>query len=252
MIFGSSTVYVIQDYIPRTSPAIHWVKTSDGNFSAEDRGVSEDVFEADIVFNLKESELITLESELGTVGGGNEAAREQLNITLSEGEEIFGADIDISGTLAVSVVDYGEIARNSFQSFSMPLRLRLITPSYTGSASIANLRIADNRYAANSAFDLRKLFAIDGSLSVLDGETDPGIFKAVFRQTQTEMKAIRRYLLTTARTASVSFPSSIGVSEPFGQRMGAGPFTCKVISWRDLGRKNFIDWELEIVFARVI
>jgi hypothetical protein len=252
MNWAGSTIYVLQAFKPITKPAIKWIQKSDGNWSASDRGASEDVFEADVVFSGPEAELANLEAELGTVGGDNPSQRQTFSLNLGSGEEIFGADIDISGALTITVVDYGKIVRNSFASFSMPLRLRLPSPSYTGVASISSLRIADNTYEPNSEFDLMKSFTLDGSATYLDGETDPGIFRAVFRQTFAEMKAIRRYLLTTARTSAISHPASLGVSEPYGQRMGSGPFTCKVIDWNDQGKVNYIDWELGITFARVI
>lgn len=250
MIWDGNTVYALWGYRPDTRPAIEWLQVADGNWKAVDRGASEDVFEAVINFRGPESELSDLESTLGSIGGANEANRESFSITCGEGEEIFGADIDYSGSLTVAVVGYGKIRRVSYPAYTMPLRLRLLSPSTTGSASISDLRIDNFSYEAGSEWDLNKQFTYDGSANYLDGATDPGIFKAVFRQKPAEMKAIRRYLLTTARTAVVGFPS-FGVDKPFGQRMGTGPFNVKIINWRDLGRDNFSDWRIEITFARV-
>lgn len=244
MTWDDSTVYTLWGFVPMTRVAVDWVKLADGNWNGSDRGVSEDVYEAAIVFKGTEAELSTLETELNT-------NKENFNLTCGTGEEIFGADVDYSGAIDVTVVDYGTIQSVNRGVYSMPLKLRALSHSNTGSASISNLRLASHRFEPNSLFDLDKSFTLDGTATYLNGETDPGIFHGVFKQTQTEMKAIRRYLLTTARTASVSFPS-FGVDSPFGQRMGSGSFNCKVISWRDMGRKNYADWELDITFARVI
>jgi hypothetical protein len=126
-----------------------------------------------------------------------------------------------------------------------------LSQTSAGAASLASLRVDGWEYDAGSEFDLKKIFSYDGTPYYLDGATDAGIFRARFRQTTAEMVAIRRYLLTTARTAAVAFPS-LGVSEPFGKRMGSGPFTCKIIHWKDEGRINYVDWALGITFARVI
>ncbi len=243
MNWAGSTVSALWGYQPITRPSVSWIRKSDGNWSGDDRGVSEDSHEAAINFKGTEAELSTLETVLA-------ANRESYSITCGAGEEIFGADVNYSGSLTVVVVQYGNIQSINKGVYSMPLKLRLPAPSFIGSASLANLRVA-HKFSPNSQFDISKQFSLQGTGRYLDYATDPGLFKAVFKQTFEEMKAIRRYLLTTSRTASVSFPA-IGISKPFGQRMGTGPFTVKVIQWRDLGRKNFTDWEVEITFARVI
>lgn len=252
MLWDGSTVYTVQQFKPQTRLSINWHRLSDGNWSALDRSNSEDTYEANVRFRGPESELADLESVL-------DSNRENFNITCGSNEEIFGADVDHSGSLDVTVVKYGKINHTAaFASFEMPLSLRLLSPSFIGSASIATLRRDGYSYEAGSEFSLGRGFALDGSVDYVDSEIDPGIFRAPFRQTFEEMKAIRRYLSTTARTATLSsFDfSALGLSEPFGQRVGVGSpsghFDVKIIAWKDKGKMNFIDWGLDITFARVI
>jgi len=80
--------------------------------------------------------------------------------------------------------------------------------------------------------------------------TEPGTFTAQFTQTRKEMPAIRRYLTITARATKIPFPTFGGITQPFGTRSGTGPFNARVIRWNDLGRNNFIEWNLSITFAR--
>lgn len=245
MTIDGSAVNIQWGFRPLTMPAIQWQRLADGNWTARDRGASEDVFESDIIFYGEEADISAVETYF-------HSNRNTVSIACaSAGEEIFGADISHSGTLTAIVTSYGPSQRVSFSGFIFPVRLRLVSPSTTGTAAITSLRLAGYKYEAYSEFDLRRFFTYDRTAYHFDGATDPGYFKGVFRQTTSEMQAIRRYLLSTARTASVSFPS-FGVSEPFGQRMGTGPFTVKAVAWEDLGRRNFADWELSITFARVI
>lgn len=248
MIWGGSTVYTTWKYKPVTMPAIKWVQTADKNWKGVDRGSAQDIYEAMVTFKGDTTELGTLETVLA-------ANRETMTITCSAGEEIFGAEIDYSGSLTVAVVDYGEIQRTNFAQHSMPLRLRLVgSPSIkTTTPSLSNLRLSDWQWSPNSEFDIKKTFSYDGTGYYLDGETDAGIFKAKFRQTQTEMEAIRRYLMETVRSNTISsFDfSGFGVSRPFGQRNAASTFNVKIIGWQDLGRENYSDWEISITFARV-
>lgn len=246
MDFNGSTVYTEWKYKPLTTPAIKWVQVANGNWNAVDRGTSEDIFEGDIRFVGPEAELQTLEAFL-------DSNREAFNATFGEGEEIFGADIDYSSALSVTVVKYEIPQRISFSQFGMGLRLRLVgSPSFVAtSPSLSNLRIANWSYSAGSQFDIDKKFTYDRTASYLDTATDPGIFKANFLQTQEEMEAIRRYLLVTARTATVAYPTSIGITEPFGQRVGVYTGDIKITGWKDLGRQSLINWGLSIDMRRV-
>jgi len=248
MDFDGSTVYTLWGYKPITTPAIKWIKIANGNWSGNDRGVTEDRYETYIVFKGPKTELQNLEDVLA-------ANREDFAITCGTGEEIFGADIDYSGALTVVVVSYGEIRRVGLATYSMSMRLNLPSPTYIGSASLDTLKLAGHAYEGYSDYDIGKLFAMDRTAYYLDGETDPGIFKASFLQTTDEMKDIRRYLLTTARNNTLSsFDfSKFGVSEPFGQRFrGEGSsFNVKIIDWSDTGRENFLFWGLDMTFARI-
>lgn len=248
MDWGGSTVYTPWGYKPLTAPAIKWHPVGDGNWKGVDRGASEDVYESQMVFKGPVAELSTLE----TVINSN---RETFSVTCSTGEEIFGAEIDYSSALTVSPVNYGKIQKVSFAEYSMPLRLRLVgSPSKVStSPSLGNLRLAQWRWSPNSDYDMTKLFTYDGTGNYLDYERDEGVFSATFKQTQTEMEAIRRYLLETARNNTISsFDfSNIGVDRPFGQRVASSTFDVKIISWQDLGRLNYTDWDLSITFSRV-
>lgn len=246
MDWNGTTVYTEWRYIPITKPSIKWIKTSNGNWQGVDRGASEDTFESQIRFVGPESELQDLENFL-------DSNREGMTIALGTGEEIFGADLDYSSSYSVTVVGYESPQRINFAQFGMGLRLRLVgSPSFvTTSPSLSNLRIANWSYNAGSEFDIDKKFTYDRTASYLDGATDPGIFVCNYLQTQSEMEAIRRYLLVTARNNTVAYPASIGITEPFGQRVGVYAGNIKITDWEDLGRQSYINWGLSITMRRV-
>jgi len=246
MIWDGSTVYTLWGYRPVTAPSIKWIRKADGNWSASDRGASEDVYEAEIVFRGPEAELNDLESVL-------DSNKENFSITCGTGEEIFGADIDYSGSLDITVVDYSSPnpSREDFAFWTMGLKLRLFSPSFVGTAgSLSTLKLSQFSYDAYSEFDNQKVFTYDGTAYYNEEDTEPGIFSASFKQTQSQAEAIRRYILSTNRSGAFTFPS-IGVDYPFGQRAGTGPFSVKIIEWNDEGRPNLVDWFFRIKFARV-
>jgi len=110
MDFNGTTVYTTWNYKPITTPAIKWNQVSNGNWNGSDRGSSTDIFEAQIRFMGPESELQALENFL-------DSNRESFTITLDTGEEIFGADLDYSSSLTVTVVNYSLPQRSGFPQY---------------------------------------------------------------------------------------------------------------------------------------
>lgn len=135
--------------------------------------------------------------------------------------------------------------------YEQRMRFRAISPSFVAdSPSLASLNMKDYSYEKGSTFDVIKHFAYNGTATYYDKATDPGHVRVIFEQTTAEMKAIRRYLLVTARENTVVMPS-FGISKPFGDRMGAGPFNCKIIAWKDQPKTDRNYWSIQIVFRRV-
>ena len=187
MIFGGQTINFLWGYIPKTELAIQWTQSGSGNWTGSDRGVSEDVYESNISFRGTFAELTLLDTALR----GN---RENFNITCGTGEEIFGAEIDYTGSLGVTVTKYTPMRRNSYSSYSMDLTLRLLSPSFQSLSPSLDGLILGYEYTANSGHDIYNQFTYDGTADYKDHGTDPGIFEAVFIQTNAEMKLIRRYI----------------------------------------------------------
>ncbi len=241
MIWGGTTVYTIWGYVPITTPALQWIQGSNGYWSASDRGAAQDIYEASLVIKGPEAEVSALEAML-------QLNRETFSITCGVGEEIFGADVLYTGSLSVSVVDYGRLERTTMSQYALPLRLRLLAPAFKSvTASLAALRLASWRYGASSSFEIGKAFSYNGTAAYADHASDTGRFLGDFTQTQSEMEAIRSYLLTTGRGNSFAFPYFGGVDYPFGFRKGLwSTLNCKILSWSDMGRDNLIDWKMRL------
>ena len=245
MDFDGSTVYTLWGYKPDTIPAIKWHQLSNGNWRGSDRGSSEDIYMSSILFQGPRSELTTLENFL-------DSNRRSWNITLGTGEEIFGADVDYSSAISVTVVDYGKISQLGYNKWGMAMKLRANTLSFLSvTPSLDSLRLSSHISDQYSEFDIDKKFSYDEVAFFNDHASDPGIFEGRFTQTFTEMQAIRRYLSNTLRNGSATpFPTFGGITTPFGIREGTGPFTFRVVDWNDLGRSNYVDFELKIKFVR--
>lgn len=248
MIWDGKSVLILWNNVPSTTPAIKWHQKSSGNWRGSDRTSAEDTFESDVVFRGPISELTALETVLND-------NRAQFTATFNSGEQIFGADVLHTGNLTVIVTQYSKIRKASFKAFEMTLRLRLTDPSFTADTpDFTKLRKSSHQDTRETRFEMTKHFTYDQEVFIADrlsnDGTEAGLFTANFTQTIKEMAAIRRYLLVTARATKIAFPTFDNMSFPFGTRAGSGPFNCRVISWRDLGRDSFGEWGLSITFAR--
>ncbi len=243
MVLGGYNVPILWGYVPITKPAIVWHRAGNGNWKASDRGEASDTFEAEVNFRGTAAEMEDFEEAIFNF-------RNTVTATFITGEEIFGADVDHTGSLTVSIIDPGQQEQAGLDVYQRRITLRLAqAPAFTGSASLATLRLASFQSNQFTGVDAIKDFAWDKTPFFHDHHTDPGEFEADFIQTHAEATAIRRYLLTTGRSSAVAFPS-IGIDYPFGMAAGVGPFNCKIIEWRDMGRNNLIDWGFHLKLAR--
>lgn len=244
MIWDGVTVYTTWGYVPQVERALDWDRDSQQYWFANDRGVDQDAYSGAIVFKGPQDELADLEGALAD-------NREGITITCGIGEEIFGADIDYSDPLSVTVADFGRCDRVSFGQFSMPLKLRLLAPTFKSvTPSLSALRLSSWRYGASASFAVGKGFSMEGAATYSDFQADTGIFEGEFTQTQAEMEAIRRYLLSVVRGADFSFPSLGGVEYPFGTRKPPlAACRCRVREFEELGRDNLTNWRFRLVLT---
>ena len=250
MIWDGTTVYTDWNYRPLTELALKWHQRADTNWRGSDRTLIEDVYGASVVFRGPESEMNSLETVLNN-------NRSNFDASFNAGEQIFGADVEYSGDLSVIVTEYGKINQVDFDVWEIPLTLRLLDPTFSSvTPDFSRLRTASHSTTRQTEFEIRKSFTYDGDVFLSERLSNDGLeagmFTATFEQTNKEMAAIRRYLSVTARANLIPFPDFGNITEPFGPRAGTGPFNCRVVKWKDLGRKNLLNWGLSITFAREI
>lgn len=247
MILAGTTAYVQPGYRPQTRWALEWHQKMGGAWRARDRAVAEDKYLAVVNLELLDAELAAVEAALA-------ANRNTFSMTFFRGEEVFGADVNYANPYTVCIDNPTNYAtrRTSFNfSAMMGLKLRLVgAPTFLGVVpSLDALRLSDFDYEAHSQMSVERQVSYSGAVSHADSEVDPGYFEANFRQTFQEMQAIRRFILTN-RSAAFTFPPAIGVTHPFGKRMGTGPFQCRIVDWEDLGPLSLDEWQIRIRFAR--
>lgn len=245
MIIGG-TSYRIQPWPePKTTPAIRWTRTADGYHVGIDRGVEEDVYEGKIVVQGAPATLDSLQAVL-------EVNREGITLSgFNTGEMLFGADVNYSGSISATVLNFGR-RRNLLHTsvFDLEITFRALSPTLLSTTpSLDDLHIQEG-WEGDRSTDITKLFSYSQSGSYLQHGTDAGLFTAKFRQSTEEMKAIRAYLLTTARGEAFQFPALMADFYPFGPHESESQYLkCHAIAWEDR-RLNLNRWELSLTLAQ--
>lgn len=240
----------INDFEPSTEYSLEWSKTSSGNWQASDRGSTYDVYDSKIKVSGHEYYINQVLSAI-------EANRQQTNVlTLTcfnnVDDLIFGADVDYSSGLSVTVTKLGERKQKSWHVFSLSITLRVLSPSFTGSSTLPALRYLSRNYVGDSTFTVVKKDYYDGSMVYFDENKDDGEFSGEFIFTLADMRSMRRYV-ATQRGATVSIPNIYGVLFPFSSRgTSTYPVSCKILSFEDKGMSGKGYCVAKIKMAQVV
>lgn len=250
---GISTDYnvnILPDFRPETRLAIKWHQASDGNYFAIDRTAAEDKYLSTIrVYGTKAViDALIDEIQANRATDSHVIALSGFNAT----EQLFGMDIDYTGSINSTVLEIQPISQNTLRGFSVSMTLSALSPSFTGSPSLPTFKRLDVGFKSDSSWTFIKHKSYENNFTYQDKLADAGEFEGTFLFDDDEMKALRRYI-ATQRGASISISDVSGVDELFASRRGGTyPYSVKVIDWQDLGRYTVNRWKMRIKFAEVI
>ena len=239
-------VKVLKTFRPRTKLGLKWQECSDGSWVAADHGLTADTYEADIECRGHYSDINNLVDALQE----NRAAGSHA-ITLSwihSDEHFFGEDVDHSTTMTATVLDFGTIKQTSWGGYGVDMRLRALSPSLIGTASLPTLQYMDYDHEADSSVSVNKIDTWSGAYAYSDHQSDKGRFVGTFRLGITDMRNLRCYLRTT-RGSTFQVASIAGVKYPWGPRRGAWPMRCKCIAFDDLGMVDEWAWRVKLTLV---
>jgi len=254
--YATDTIIKIKpDYQPETTFALNWFQLSNGDWTATDRGPDSDKY--DVSIRIYGTEAIInnfineVESNRHALSGAN-----VLNLyDFNSQEHIFGADIDYSGVIDVTVFMEPR-AQKTWKGFEQKLSLSIINPTFIGgNGFLPPLRFLDTQYEADAERTINKYDSYNRSFSYEEHNADIGLFSGIFTFEDHEMIGLRRYL-AKQRTNTISIPNIIGVNNPFGRRTTSYPLSVKIIEFQDLGMYNLKDglsrWKAKLSMAEVV
>lgn len=231
-----------------TKLALQWTQAANEDWYATDRGSGNDYYEATVSMKGHYSDVRDILTEINAnrLTGSNVLKANRFE----SDEHIFGADIDYTGTLDVTVVDFHDIDQKSLNVFQIQFKLRLLKPfTFTGTSTLPDLYPAQIGYEGRvQDHTITKYDTYKGLFSYIEESNDAGIFKGLFIFNDTNMANLRRYHATT-RGAMVSISDIPGVYSPFGPNGQSYPIEARIksISNERMRDPNYWMCELELI-----
>ena len=232
---------------PKTVPAIKWTQLANGNWRGIDRGYQQDKYYSEVYFYGNEAEINNIITQIEINRQGSSLLYiDEFN---SIDDQLFGADIDYSGGLDVTIVKWEKRKQKSFKVFELKVTFLLVesTIPFTGTPSNITLKPIEG-YIGTSDYTINKLQSYTNNVSYIDHNSDSGIFEGTFQIQHSDMNKFRRYLLSTIRAGTLTISDFAGVSYPFGPKRGSYPINTKVLKFIDqLLNVNY--WQLKLTLA---
>lgn len=228
---------------PKITPAIQWAKARSANLFGSDRGVAQDIHETTLSITETEANITALQATLNS-------NREK--VTLSAfGVPVFAPIVDHTGSISAVVTDFGMRRQRGWAAgsnsgvYELTVSLRAISTALLASTpSLSTLRLQEG-FVADHSWSVMKAFSFNQTANYEDDRDDVGSFTPTYRQTTSEVQAILKYLLSTARANTIVLPAHTNVTYPFGQARGTGPFNVIAYSY-SVKRFSPSYWDLSI------
>lgn len=228
-------VKVLPHYKVDTKLALKWAQCSNGNWVAIDRSSSSDTYETEITVAGKQG---TVETFLDAIEDNRLTGATGPNVLALSGfeatEHIFGEDVDHTA-LSATVLDIGDVQQRSWQVYAVSVRLRAVSPSFTGSAILPAFNNVQVGFARALDMSINKLDTYYGVYAYEDHRSDTGQINVSLNLPIVDARNLRRYI-ATRRGENYTIANLAGVTHPWGiTRPTTYPITAKLVDWADAG-----------------
>jgi len=244
------TARVLPGFKPTTRLSLKWRELASGNWAGLDRGSAQDTYETTIGFKEKEAPINNIIDQI-KANRDNGSNVITLSVFNTDTERIFGENVDHDVSISATVLSTERRRQESLNGWGLQMRIRALTPAFTGASSFPTLDCVDTGVRADSSYTINKFDSYTGVFSYHDHQSDSGIFEGIFTLTVAKMILLRNFIRTT-RTGNFTLSDTFGVDFPFGTRSGNSyPFTVKLIEWEDLGFFGLLFRRIRLRFSEV-
>lgn len=238
----------INKFTPKTKLSLKWENVSDNAWVAVDRGTDADVYLSEITIigtETKINQFIT-EIEANRSIGSNYVTLHNFN---EVDDQIFGLDVDYSGSIDVTVIDYNKRPQRTLNSWEFTFTLQALSISYDGTPSLPTVT-PEIGYSSYTDRTIEKKETYDNTFYYFDKVSDAGVFEGIFELLRENAQEFKRYLCSTIRGDDMTITIS-GVSYPLGPNRGTGAVSVKVLEFKE-EQVNINRWRYSLKLAEAI
>lgn len=230
-------------------PAMDWVELSDRNWVADDRGYAQDKHY--VTFSIRgraarvQSVLQALDAERGN----------PVIISYASGEYLPAPGLEAQAEHIV--IDYGKEVRQNLGYYSLDnIKVMPLSIIRHASANLNLMRMAANRYAGSTDFNVTNVLTMDGggsmSNAVYDHDADGATHTGSFWNPDAEFASVLDAILQ-ARGSSIAFPTMQGMNNnwPWGLRVSQAAGNCRIKNLSNVKRSG-LGWSYDVEFVRVV
>lgn len=204
--------YYIKDFEVLTDLSFQYQKLDNGHRSVTDRGTSGDYYGSRITIY---DTLETLDTLLDYFR--DQRIAETISITFESTEQIFGADIDYTNPLGVTIIDDSGTSQSTWKGFETSINMQLPVKTFLGPAEFPTLNYSSHTFEPLAENTRNVRFHYDTTAYIFDSNSDSGIFTGEFFFTDLEMRKLRRFHATN-RGAPFYINDIPGLDYMFGRK----------------------------------
>lgn len=256
-ISGSAvTPYLVRvkpDFKIDTKLALTWVQSSNGQWSAVDRGIASDVYKTTVTLTAKQPEIEQFINavEANRLNGANYFSLSGFEST----EHIFGEEIDYTSPLNVTVLSIKELKQKSWKVWSIAVVMQLLSPIAFASTtpSFVPLLNVDVNIKKTNDYTVNKIESYQGSYTYLDHSSDSGIIEIDCLLSLSDTVKIKRFNeINRSDSIALTQAHMPGISYPFGTTRPTWPLSVKMLDLEDNGWFGITHRMITLRLAEVI
>jgi len=248
----------VNSYDIKTTLAINWFQTADGNWRFIDRGELADIYETKIrIVGLQGS----IDLFLQQYRANRNALTNQFTLkNFHSNEKIFGSNVDYSGTIVATVMGDLYADQRGLKSWELKMTLQAIGLTFTGSPSFPALKYLDIGYSGNiDKYAINKMDSYSGAFTYIDHQpsyttkrSEPGLFEGTFQFTDDEIIGLREYMRQN-RGTTTTITSISGLTRMFGINRPVFPNDIKILDMTEKPRGIMAtNWYANLKMAEVL
>ena len=251
-VSGGTTVLYVDikpNFKTDTKLAYKWVKCSDGNYNAVDRGADSDIYDAEVEIYGTES---VVDNVINVLNENRTGEYNYLYMaSFNSGEKIFGCNVDYTSSITAIVLSVSKKVQRTWKGFSTLVKFRASSPTFTGVGTLPTFKNLEYGYIGDTTTTIVKLDSYTNIYEFQDRQNDSGIFEGVFVLSNSDMEDLRNYI-RVQRGNTISITSVSGVGQMFGEKRGSYPYNVKIVEWQDMGQIGINFYRIKLKFAEVI